>query len=131
MYGKTRKVSYKSDKVVKTSVEQQIVVEGTHIPLVTPEIWNFANEIASRHKKSCTAAPPHIFSGLLFCSDCGSTIARKSDDFFVCNRYKRFGKAEFGCTPHHISYGLLYAAVLASVQEVTQEVRKDRNALIE
>lgn len=131
VYGRTRKVSYKSSKVVKNPEEQRIIVEGTHEPLVDSEIWNLANEIANRNKKSCATAPPHIFAGLLYCSDCKSSITRKTGDYFVCNRYKNFGRSETGCTPHRISYHLVYAAVLASVQEVTQEVRQDRPALIE
>lgn len=131
VFGKTKKISYKSSKIIRLPEEEWIVVEGTHEPMVSKETWDLANEIANRPKKSGKYAPPHIFAGLLFCGDCKAAIVRKTGEYFVCNRYKNFARAENGCTSHRISYGLLYAAVLASVQEVTQETRRDRDALIE
>ena len=129
VYGKSRKVSYKSKKQIASPEDQLIVTEGTHEPIVNQDVWNLANEIANRHRKSSRTGKTHIFSGLLFCQDCGSSIAQ-ADKAFICQRYRAFGKSENGCSSHRIPYKLLYASVLASVQEVTAEARRDRDGLI-
>lgn len=130
IYGKFRKVSYKSKKIVASPENQRIITEGVHEPLVSQAVWDLANEIASRHKKPCRNGETHIFSGLLFCQDCGSSMTRERVSY-VCYRYRNYGKSENGCSSHRIPYELLYASVLASVQEVTEAARRDRDGLIE
>lgn len=129
VYGKTRKVSYKSKKKIAVPEEQRIVTEGTHEPLVSQSTWDLANEIANRHKKTTSKGETHIFSGLLFCKDCGSSLSLNRNAY-VCYRYRNFSKSENGCTSHRIPYKLLYASVLGSVQEVTETAQKDRDNLI-
>lgn len=130
VYGRSRKVSYKSKKVVDTPEEQYIITEGTHEPLVSQSIWDLANEVASRHKKTSPTGRVNIFAGLLYCADCGTSITQTKDGY-VCRRYRQYGKeSENGCTSHRIPYKVLYASVLASVQEVTEEARQDRDGLI-
>lgn len=130
VYGKSRKVSYKSRKLVAVPEEQHIVTNGTHEPLVTQTVWDLANDIASRHRKSNKTGEIHIFSGLLFCQDCGSSIAM-SKNAYLCQRYRAYSRdGKNGCTSHRIPHRLLYASVLASVQEVTEEARRDRDGLI-
>lgn len=129
VYGRSRKVSYKSKKVVDTPEESHIITEGTHEALVSQSIWDLANEVAGRHKKTTTGRV-NIFSGLLYCQDCGTSITQTKNGY-VCRRYRQFGKeSENGCTSHRISNKVLCAAVLASIQEVTEEARKDRDGLI-
>ena len=52
VYGKSRKVSYKSKKQIASPEDQLIVTEGTHEPIVNQDVWNLANEIANRHRKA-------------------------------------------------------------------------------
>lgn len=130
VYGKTRKVSYKSKLTVNVPEDEYIIVDGTHEPLVSQETWDLANDIANRHKKPSANGEISIFAGLLRCAECGSAMLKSGRNTHVCRRYKSFGQAENGCTSHRISYKLLYAAVLASIQEVTDIVRKDRGAMI-
>lgn len=130
VYGKSRKVSYKSKKVVAASEEQYIITEGTHEAIVSQSLWDLANEVANRHKKTSTTGRVNIFSGLLYCADCGTSVTQIKNAY-VCRRYRRYGKeSENGCTSHRIPYQVLYASVLASVQEVTEEARRDRDSLI-
>lgn len=130
IYGKSRNVSYKSKKTVVAPEDQLIVIEGTHEPIISQEVWDLANEIANRHKKTISKDETHIFSGLLFCADCGSSMTQNRGAY-VCYRYRNFSNRENGCSSHRIPYKLIYASVLASVQEVTEEARRDRDGLIE
>jgi DNA invertase Pin-like site-specific DNA recombinase len=130
VYGRSRKVSYKSKKVVDVPEEQHIVIEGTHEPLVSQELWDLANDVAKRHRKCNSAGEIHIFSGLLRCADCQSSMTASASDTYICQRYRTYSKTENGCTSHRIPHDLLYSAVLVSVQEVTQAARQDRDGLI-
>lgn len=129
VYGKSRKVSYKSKKIVAAPEDNIIVTEGTHEAIVSQSVWDLANEIASRHKKTSTTGETHIFSGLLYCADCGSSMTQNRTAY-VCYRYRNFSKSENGCSSHRIPYKVLYASVLSSIQEVTEEARRDRDGLI-
>ena len=127
--GIPRKVSYKSKKKIAAPEDQLIVTEGTHEPIVSQSVWDLANVIASRHKKVSGTGEVNIFSGLIFCQDCGSSM-NLSRNAFACYRYRNFSTSENGCSSHRIPYKLLYASVLGSVQEVTAEARRDRDGLI-
>lgn len=129
VYGRSRKVSYKSKKKIAAPEDQLIVTEGTHEPIVSQSVWDLANVIASRHKKVSGTGEVNIFSGLIFCQDCGSSM-NLSRNAFACYRYRNFSTSENGCSSHRIPYKLLYASVLGSVQEVTAEARRDRDGLI-
>ena len=130
VYGRKKKVSYKSRKQISTSEQEQIVVDNTHEPLVSQEIWELANDVANRNHKTTKTGKPHLFSGLLYCADCDSAMAVGAYQTFVCRRYKSYNRSENGCTSHSIPYKVLYAAVLTSIQEVTQAAQLDREALI-
>lgn len=130
VYGKTRKVSYKSKKLVKNAQEERIVIEGTHKPLVSEAIWKRANEVADLHCKSATGGEPHMLAGLLYCADCGSSITVGAYNSFVCRRYKTYGRSENGCTGHHIPSDLLFATVWASIRDVITEAQIDRDGLV-
>ena len=129
VYGRSHKVSYKSKKVVATNEDHYIVTEGTHEAIVSQNVWDLANEVARRHKKVSGTGDVNIFSGLVFCQDCGSSM-NLSRNAYVCYRYRNFSTSENGCSSHRIPYKLLYASVLGSVQEVTAEARRDRDGLI-
>ena len=96
---------------------------------MSQNVWDLANEVARRHKKVSGTGDVNIFSGLVFCQDCGSSM-NLSRNAYVCYRYRNFSTSENGCSSHRIPYKLLYASVLGSVQEVTAEARRDRDGLI-
>lgn len=131
VFGRTRKVSYKSKKLIANPDDEVIVVEGTHQPLVSEEVWNVANEIGKRKRKSTKAGEPHIFAGLIVCADCGSTMVHSGHGAFVCRRYRDYGNAPQGCSSHRITDDLLYSSVWACVRDVIHAAELDRSALVE
>ena len=70
---RTTTVSYKNHKIVKKGQSEWIIVENTHEPLVSQEIWDKVREIeksVSQGKKTKKGETMPL-SGLMFCADCG------------------------------------------------------------
>lgn len=71
--GQTKSINGK--RGVKTNKEEQIIVENTHEPIVSPEKWIKIEEIKNKRN----TRPPsikigkHVFSGLIKCALCGHT----------------------------------------------------------
>lgn len=116
----TTTISYKN---------KQFVVKNTHEALVTQEQWDIVQEVR-QHKKR---VPKHmdalnIFSGLVFCADCGKPLVlhrastmKRTEYNFKCYTYGKKGKTV--CTPHHIREFELKAVVLEEVRRVTHFAR--------
>ena len=69
--GKSYKVSYKSKKTKKNPEEKQYFFPNTHEPLIDEETFDLAQKrIATKHRPT-KVNEIDIFSGLLFCGDCG------------------------------------------------------------
>lgn len=111
--GRREKISYKLDKCREKPKEEWIRVEGTHEPVVTKEDFRRVQKLLAVGSKA------HLFSGLLFCGDCGEPLIRR------VNRYKGAEKVFFicpsrnggrGCTRHSIPEMDLREAVLRALQ---------------
>ena len=69
-----------------------------------------------------------MFSGLLFCADCGSVLYqqryqtdKRRQDCYICGSYK---KRTLDCTAHFIRTDLLTAGVLSNLRKVTEYAAK-------
>jgi DNA invertase Pin-like site-specific DNA recombinase len=127
--GKSGTVSYKNHKLVGKPEETWVRVEGTHEPLIAPDVWNMARELDEKSFKPRKAAggAQSIFVGLLKCADCGfnmRALTRKdprqdgsvhSAMAFICGNYARSGKS--ACTVHTIAEDVLTQLVLEEIRE--------------
>jgi hypothetical protein len=126
--GRYTTVSYKVKKVVKIPQDQWVCVENTHEAIIEQKVWNMVQGMIHKRKRSVKRGEPHIFAGLLRCSDCGSTLSKNAQNVFGCWQYRTKGKGN--CTNHHITMERLKAAVLASVRNVSEEIRRDKDGFI-
>ena len=69
-----------------------------------------------------------LFSGMLFCADCGSVMYqqryqtdKRKQDCYICGNYK---KRTYDCTAHFIRTDLLTAGVLSNLRKVTSYAAK-------
>lgn len=132
--GKTTKVSFKSNVTVANPKEDWIVVENTHEPLVSREIF----DLAARRSKQRTCFKKgsfnNIFSGIAKCADCGrnmSTVGSKKKGAkanLACGGYKLYGNSE--CSNHFIDYDVLYDIVLSSIKELVSLSEKDESEIL-
>ena len=113
---RTTTISYKNKQRVERPESERFVVKNTHEALVTQEQWDIVQEVR-QHKKRVPKHmdEPNIFSGLVFCADCGKPLVlhrastmKKAEYNFKCYTYGKKGRTV--CTPHHIREFELKAA---------------------
>ena len=117
---KCTKINYKLKKYRNIPKELWIVVKNTHEPIIDKETFEAAGRILERraNAKQPGNTVSHLFSGLLYCGDCGRKMtflqnpARVS--YGVCSGYKRFN----GCTRHSIPETKLEEIVLNDLKRI-------------
>ena len=126
---RTTTISYKNKQRVERPESERFVVKNTHEALVTQEQWDIVQEVR-QHKKRVPKHmdEPNIFSGLVFCADCGKPLVlhrastmKRTEYNFKCYTYGKKGKTV--CTPHHIREFELKAVVLEDLRRVTHFAR--------
>lgn len=122
-------LSYKNKKIIRKEESEHILVENTHEALITQKQWEIVQDVRA-HKKRIPKKmdEPNIFSGLVFCPDCGKplVLARaatmKRESFhYRCYTYGKRGKD--ACTPHRVSEDDLKAIVLDDIRRTTHFAR--------
>lgn len=119
--GKTEKVSYKTKCSLEKPEEEWVRVADTHEAVVSAEDFELVGKLlqidtrASAGKTGC-----HMFTGVLYCGDCGEPMIRR------VNRYKGKERVYFicptrnkglGCTRHSIPEEELQRLVLAGLRQ--------------
>ncbi len=134
---RTTTVSYKNHKTVKKDPSEWIIIENTHEPIVSQEIWDKCREIeasVSQGKKTKTGFVAPL-SGLMFCADCGEKMrlawnnttngSKKNPRKYVrhnfnCGRYNRHGK--IACKSHYIKMKDINELVLTDIRSMAKLV---------
>ena len=126
---RTTTISYKNKQRVERPESERFVVKNTHEALVTQEQWDIVQEVR-QHKKRVPKHmdEPNIFSGLVFCADCGKPLVlhrastmKRTEYNFKCYTYGKKGKT--ACTAHHIRECELMQIVLDDLRRVTHFAR--------
>ncbi|MDY3368088.1 recombinase family protein, partial [Zhenhengia yiwuensis] len=115
--GKETTVSVTCKKRRKTQNCDLIIVENTHDPIITKEMF-YAVQNLLNHRKSMRPAPQtRLFSNLLFCMDCGKGMHyRANRKGYVCGTYSKRGTAY--CTSHVVKEEDLRDAVLQDINNL-------------
>lgn len=131
-------VVFKTKHKKKVDEDKWIIVENTHEPIVSRELWNNANELVSVKRQEYKASLTGYispFTGLLKCHDCGKAMTRRrygsnsNHQIYVCTAYATYGVHK--CSQHKIFEDDLYAAVLSDIQSKAQIALLSRDKLIE
>ena len=125
---KTDKVSYKLKHSVENPPEKQVIFENHHEPIIDRETWERVQELRKQRKRPNRYDEVGLFSGILFCADCGSVMYqqryqtdKRRQDCYICGSYK---KRTADCTAHFIRTDLLTAGVLSNLRKVTSYAAK-------
>ena len=125
---KTEKVSYKVKSSVENPEEKQVIFENAHEPIIDPATWERVQELRKQRKRPNRYDEVGLFSGLLFCADCGSVLYQqryenktRKQDCYICGNYK---KRTHDCTAHFIRTDLLTAGVTANLKKITAYAAK-------
>ena len=125
---KTEKPSYKLKHSIENPPEKQAVFENHHEPITDRETWERVQELRKQRKRPNRYDEVGLFSGILFCADCGSVMYqqryqtdKRKQDCYICGSYK---KRTADCTAHFIRTDLLTAGVLSNLRKVTSYAAK-------
>ena len=71
---KTEKPSYKTKHSVENPIEKQAIFENHHEPIIDTQMWERVQELRKQRKRPNRYDEVGLFSGILFCADCGSVL---------------------------------------------------------
>jgi len=126
--------SYKDKTKVILPKEDRKVFKNTHEPIIDEYTWNIAKQLRDNRKKPTRSGKKSIFSGLLFCNDCGKkmyfqspVIDLKAKDHYRCSSYKHDTSL---CTAHYITDEVLQNLVLENIQKVISYMKNYEDLFI-
>lgn len=127
---KSTTLSFKNKKRIERPESEQLRFENTHEALVSQQTWEIVQEIRKHKRRPAKMEEQNIFSGLIYCMDCGGTLvlhrAHTMDavkNNFMCSVYKKKGKD--ACTAHYIREQELNAILLDDIRRVTHFARQN------
>ena len=119
---KTEKISYKV-KASALTPEKEMIFENTHPAIIDRETWERVQELRKQRKRPNRYDEVGLFSGIVFCADCGSVMYQqrydtpdRKQDCYICGSYK---KRTADCTAHFIRTDLLLEGVTANLKAIT------------
>ncbi len=123
-------ISYKNKKKIERPKGENIRIENTHEAIIDQQTWDIVQDIRKHKRRRPNMAEQDIFSGLIYCADCGSTMTlirtRAWDPTkynFICSNNRKNGKSK--CTSHFIRESQLAAIVLDDIRRVTHFARQN------
>lgn len=103
--------------------EKWKIFKNHHEPIIDEETWNTVQRIRNNKRRPTKTGKQSIFSGHLFCKDCGAKLYyctannfTADKDFYRCSNYKN--NSTNACTSHNIRDIVLREIVLEQVQQV-------------
>ena len=128
---KTYTKSLKFKKRMENPVENQKVFEATQPAVIEKGQWERVQELRKNKRRPTKTGRTSMFSGLLYCADCGAklyfctcnTYKDDSQNHFVCSNYK---SNTGSCKIHYIREQVLYRIVLETIQRTLSYVRMFR-----
>lgn len=135
---KTYKVSYKSKKTRKNGEDNRYFFPNTHEPLIDEETFNLAQKRISTRNRPTKATEIDIFSGLLFCADCGHKLyygqgvnyePRKF--YYTCGAYRNRARTGSACTSHYVRKDIVCELVLEDMRRVMGYVKEHESEFVQ
>lgn len=135
--GKTYKVSYKSKKMKKNPQEKRYFFQNTHEALIDRETFDLAQKRLSTRHRPTKLEKIDIFSGLLFCGDCGHKMylqqgvnTPEHKHAYTCGNYRNRQRKVTQCSTHYIRKSVITELVLTDMQRVFSFVKYNEKEFV-
>lgn len=133
---KTIATRFKTDERRFSTDDEKLFFPDTHEPIITQELWDTAHKCLVRRPKKVRNGElktQSIFTGFVFCADCGSRMSFENHYYSDGNPYFSYRCSAYGndtskCTIHYIGENSLSQLVLHSVQRISAKVVSDEAA---
>ena len=107
-------------------IEEQAVFYGAHEAIIKEDVFEKVQEIREHRHRKTKSGRSSIFSGLVFCADCGEKLyygatnnGKTEGAFFDCSVH---WKDKAKCGTHYIRESILNRMVLKHIQAVTRYI---------
>ena len=129
---KTYKVSYKSKKTKKNPDDKRYFFPNTHEPIIDEATFELAQKRIATRNRPNTSDEIDIFSGLLYCADCGYKMGLQRGEntperkhAYLCGTYRNRSRTGAACTTtHYIRKSVILDLVLADLRRVLVYVKE-------
>ena len=129
--------NFKTGERRNATDDERLIFKNTHEPIISQELWDKAHKLLIRRpKKYRENQKQSIFSGFLFCAECGSRMSAqslyyKNGEQYFAYRCSRYGSAKTPCTSHYIRESVVNQLVLNTVKRIMRRVIEDEKAFCE
>lgn len=118
--GKFKKIDYRSKVITHMPEDQWVRIEEMHDAIIDRRQYEIVQNLNSMDTKTPAGKDTvRLFSGLLVCGDCGSSMVRRASHdkgkkyyCYICNGYKK----NKSCTSHYFGHKRLYDLVLENIR---------------
>ncbi len=119
---RTTTKSFKLKKKIEKPQEEWQIFENTHPAIIDRETFELVQELRKNRRRPTKSGIVSMFSGLLYCADCGEKLyysvtgnyKREQANFF-CSSYRKNSNI---CSAHYIREKVVESLVLESMQRV-------------
>lgn len=115
--------SFKDHTKIYFPKEEWKVFKNHHEPIIDEETWNTVQKIRQNKRRHTKSGKISIFSGHLFCKECGSKLYycvenryKGNHDYYRCSKYKNLSTKS--CTSHNIKDSVLRDLIFENVKQV-------------
>lgn len=130
--GKSKKISYKSKKVIQVDPEEYIVVEGMHEPLVDKETFDIVQRMTASRTHTRVKTHDFLLKGLIECAECGKKMCvtsnkRRSGEYVLylrCGTYASVPHLKL-CKPHTNNCEKLTNEIIKTIKERLRKYLKE------
>ena len=120
-------ISYKVKKRIFAPPEELQILPNMHEPIIPEEVWQRVHELREHRHRLTKSGRASIFSGLVFCADCGAKMhynaaqsLADTQTFFQCGNYHSGNRT---CASHYIRETALSQMVLDAISHLADFVR--------
>ena len=124
---KTTTVSYKVHKIIYKPKEEHQIIPDMQEPIIDEETWLRVQELRENKRRPTATGRTSLFSGLVFCPDCGAKLhfcaaksLKRNQEFWRCSNYK---DGRGSCKVHYIRDVVLEQIVLETISNLADFVR--------
>ena len=124
---KSTTVSYKVHRKIHNATEDYQIIPNMQEPIISEEQWLRVQELRKHRRRPTATGRTSLFSGLVFCADCGAKMhfaAAKSltrnQEHFRCSNYK---SGRGSCTVHFVRDVVLEKIVFEAISSLADFVK--------
>lgn len=119
---RTTSKSFKLKKRLERPQEDWQIFENTHPAIIDRETFELVQELRKNKRRPNRTGEISMFSGLLYCADCGEKLYysvtnnyKRDQAYFFCSAYRKNSDV---CSAHYIREKVVEQLVLESMQRV-------------